>query len=152
MRRAVGSFVLAAAIATPGIVVAATSSGHGRAVISEYASGELHPIQAQSLDVRLRPAVDAVRRALEANGHGHLTVFPAGDGMAQIVDLNSPQHCVTVVTFDLTVHPSNELMLLDPACDSGSIRHGRLYVTYSPPSLSFVVREALATLPGGNAG
>ena len=47
MRTAVACFVLAAAIATPGIVLAATSSGPNRALVSETVSANVTPVFSQ---------------------------------------------------------------------------------------------------------
>ncbi len=159
MRTAVACFVLAAAIATPGIVLAATSSdGHGAVLVPDVvtgtatAAGQFHPSGPQRVDSRLRPAVDAVRRALERRGGEPVHVLPAVYGIAQLVQLPTSGHqCPTTVTFELG-KPQSGIVMQEvgngPPCGSGSTDHRGVHVTYSPKSVGFVIREALATLPG----
>jgi len=155
MRTAVACFVLAAAIATPGIVLAATSGGPTHGLVSETgistASANATPVLSEHVDPLLRPSVDAVRRALERRGGEPVHVFPAGAGMAQLLQLPSSAHqCSTTVTFELGRPSSTSIMITDtggPRCSSGSTYHGGVHVTYSPTSVGPTVKQALATLP-----
>lgn len=154
MRTAAACFALAAAIATPGIVVAATSSGPGHGPVVEgvsTASGRATPLRQQRLDPRLRPVFGVVRDALAARGQTRLTTFAPGPGAAELVQLPKPgERCPIFVLFRITDRLKGAL--LGSPCGHGSVQQGNIEVDYTPKSLGPTIRLALASLTGGNSG
>ena len=78
-------------------------------------------------------------------------VFPAGAGMAQLLQLpTSANECPATASFQLGQPPSNSIIMTDTGnvqCSTGAIDHGSVHVTYSPTSLRPAIEQALATLP-----
>jgi hypothetical protein len=101
MRTAVACVVLAAVIATPGVVVAAMSSGgHSVFLAGTSVSGSIQaiPDRTQPLAPALRPVVRAVSQALAARGI-QLNVIPTGPGAAEAIAVSGPSGCPTVIVF-----------------------------------------------------
>jgi hypothetical protein len=149
MRTFIACFVLAAAVATPGIVVAATSStGHWAPY--EVSAPIATPIQTTPYAPRgpinpaLRPAVDAVKAAFAAKGI-ELTVEPLGGEAAMASAFDPSADCPTVITFYL----GNTQVLRTGACSSeGSVMtNDGITVTYTPASIGPTIDRALG-LPG----
>jgi hypothetical protein len=149
MRTLLACFLLAAVIAMPGIVVAATSSERhgsplvvvGRAVGTAVATTPRGPI-----NPALRPAANAVKAAFAAKGIG-LTVEPLGGEAAEAFAIDPSSRCPTVITFELGNRNSH--LTTGGACPGeGSVQANGLTITYTPASLRPTIDRALATLPG----
>jgi hypothetical protein len=145
MRTFVACFVLAAAVATPGIVVAATSStGHWAPY--EVSAPIATPIQTAPpaprgpINPALRPAVDAVKAALAAEGV-ELTVQPLGGEAAVASALDPSKHCPTVITFmtDSEAH----LGVGTCAGEASVTTDDGITIFYTPPSIGPTIRRAL---------
>jgi hypothetical protein len=144
MRTFLACFVLAGVIATPGIVVAATSSerSSGQAfgltygavtVTGTAASGPINPA--------LRPTVDAVKAAFAAKGI-ELAVEPLGGEAAGAFALAPSARCPTVINFE---HGDQSSQLLPGACSSeGSVQtNDGITISYSPASVGPTIDQAL---------
>jgi hypothetical protein len=156
MRTFLACFVLAAAVATPGIVVAATSSEDhpGAFEFSATSAPMATPIQTEPnaqrgpINPSLRPAVNAVTAAFAAKGIG-LTVEPLGGEAAMASALDPAADCPTVITFIL----ESGAHLSAGTCSSGGsvVTNDGITITYTPASVGRTIKQALG-LPGGNAG
>jgi hypothetical protein len=149
MRTVLACFVLAAAIATPGIVVAATSSssqehapsiGFSATILRPTGTAEHGPINPS-----LRPAVNAVKAAFAPKGI-ELTVEPLGGEAAAAFAIDPSSHCPTVINFEIGDQSSH---LLPGSCSSeASIQTGDgLTISYTPQSVGPTIEQALARLP-----
>ncbi len=145
MRTAVACFVLAAAIATPGIVVAAMSSG-GRVAtyrITSFSarSGATYPVPAAAIDPALRPATRTLIRAFKARGVD-LTFFPTARGTAEGFEPGGGSCRVDIVVSARTRAPKPFFS----RCPTGSIKAGAVTIVYSPALVGPTVRQAVAGL------
>ena len=150
MRAALACLVLATAIAIPGIVVAAISSGGSgsvfygssttRAVEAPIATG---PVRPPPIDPVLRPAVSALKRAFAARGI-RLVVQSAGSGSAEAFDLTASTGCPTFIVFSTSTQGSTSF---GSSCGSERMQIKGVTITYTPASVGAIVREAVAGLP-----
>jgi hypothetical protein len=151
MRTFVACLVLAAAVATPGIVVAATSSEHHGSPFVGTSSAIATPVQAAPyapgpINPVLRPSVNAVKAAFAAKGV-ELTVEPLGGEAAEAFTIDPSSRCPTVISFQIGDHGSR---LVTGACSSsGSVQtNDGVTIVYMPASVGPIVDEAVARLPG----
>ena len=162
MRRVAACVVLAAAIATPGIVVAATSgpsasvsyagSGTARGTYVEssppkaritYRIRILGHDERPLIDPRLRPAARALEAAFAHRGVT-LIPLPAGKGTAVLFAKTlQTKPCATTIVLQTLHAPSFQT----PPCPSKGVgvAHG-LRFRYTPASISPIVLRALGTL------
>lgn len=143
MRTTVACFVLATAIATPGIVIAASgSSGQEQAETFGSGSASFHPvgIVGAPIDPRLRQTVKAVTRALARKGV-HLEVFPTGAHSADAIESDSHGRCPVAVTFGQ--RPESNMGSGDPVCTQGEIDSTAGPIVFTPPSLRPTIEQAL---------
>jgi hypothetical protein len=148
MRTAVACVVLAAAIATPGVVVAAMSSGgHSVFLAGTSVSGRLQvaPARTPPIDPALRPAVRAVSQALAARGI-QLNVIPTGPGAAEAIAVPGSSGCPTVIVFAKTGAPAPSPSL-GGSCVTTGMRIKGLTIIYFPPSIGPTIEHAMAGLP-----
>jgi hypothetical protein len=150
MRAAIASLVLAAAIAAPGIVVAAMSSGGHSDFTTTIVSGPVQTLPAgvdSSLPInpKLKSYVDAVVKTFAAHGT-LLSVFPGASGGAQAFQFGSA-HCAVDIALGSSGHAPALFALFVSQCGTGSIRAGNVTITYSPLSIGPTIRLALAGLP-----
>jgi hypothetical protein len=143
MRTAVACFVLAAAIATPGIVVAATASSHESRFTTTLVSGTLQA-GPPPIDPALQPAARAVKNAFAAKGV-QLTALPAGPGTVAIVEPRSSRACSVFIVLRLDYAPP---FSAGPPCPTkgAGVSHG-LAFSYTPGSVGPTIEQALSTLP-----
>ena len=130
MRTAVAWFVLAAAIAMPGIVVAATSSsGHG----GQFAT-VLVPTTgmraAPPIDPVLRPAVRSVTRAFAKKGIA-LDAVPLGKRTVVMVPAMRSTTCQTFIVLQ-TVRATLPLQAGSHCPSAGSGETNRLKFSFTP--------------------
>jgi len=145
MRTAVACFVLAAAIAAPGIVVAATSSaGHGGQFTTVIVPPTGLPA-APTIDPALRSTVRALARAF-AKKHVMLDALPFGTGTAIMFPPTIAVDCQTfIVVQTLHAHPYPAM----PRCStSGADSTDHLTVTFTPASIQPTVADALLSTSG----
>jgi hypothetical protein len=148
MRTVLASFVLATAIATPGVVVAAISSG-GHSVFFGGTSitGGPVPLTAVAptpVDPALRPAVRAVKRAFAAKGI-KLIVDSTGSGSAEAFDFTPSAGCPTIIVFRTPAQHGT--MSFGSSCSSEGMRIKGVTITYTPASAGPTIRRAVAGLP-----
>jgi len=145
MRTAVACFVLAAAIVTPGIVVAATSSstGHGQILFGppSIVVGGAHAV------TPMGPAMQRVAHALTdtfgAKGID-LHFLPTGQATYEAFQSGSGRCLIDIVLSSRSAAPTSFFSV----CESRSTVAEDVGITYSPPSIGPTVEQALATLPG----
>lgn len=143
MRTVVACFVLAAAIATPGIVVAATSSSPAHAqtlfgppaVVSTYAQ----PVAAMTPE--MQRVAHALTDAYGAKGI-ELRFLPTGRETYEAFQSGSGRCLVDIVLSSQSAAPEPFF----PACITRSTVADGVGITYSPPSARRTVERALATL------
>lgn len=149
MRTAAACFVLAAAIATPGIVVAATSDGsHPAAAFNvtsspvAVGSGTLRVITSgveftRPLDPKVRSTVDAVNRALAAKGV-RLLITRIGQNAEQGFEPGTHGRCPVVVSFGRRL-----AMFMGGPCAPGEIDTAIGPIDFVPASLRATIEQAL---------
>lgn len=144
MRAAAACVVLAAAIATPGIVVAATSSSPrpGQFLVGQpsVVSSFAQPV------VPMSPAMRRVSDALTANFGAkriELHFLPTGQATYEAFQSGSGRCLVDIVVSTSSTAPE---LVFPTSCDSRSTVADGVGITYSPPSVRGTVEQALATL------
>jgi len=148
MRGVVACVVLAAAIATAGVVVAATSSDEHPDAFNVTGSiappiGS-DPSLAGPINPRLRPTVDAVKAALAAKGI-RLTIEPLGAEGAEAFGLSPSSDCPIVIVFRTggsILHVSSQGCSSEAEVETAD----GLQITYAPTSLGRTIDQAVATL------
>lgn len=144
MRTAVACLLLAAAIATPGIVLAATSSSPAlQTFVSNLQTSTVHPIEPGPIDPALQPVVEAVTDAFSSRGTP-LTVEPVAPTVVEAFHVSSAGGCPIFLQFRLAGSTSYPPM----SCPSTTTRVGQVIVAYGPPRLRPIVDAALARLRG----
>jgi hypothetical protein len=148
MRTAVTCVVLTAAIATPGLVVAAMSSGgHGVTLFAGTtltATAQAVPVRLPPIDPALRPAVHAVKQAFAAEGI-RLAVSSGRLGEADAFQLSGLGRCPIFIVIQLARLSTNTLF--GSSCGTGTVKVGRMTIRYTPPSAGPTIRQAVAGLP-----
>ena len=144
MRTFLACFVLAAVIATPGIVVAATSSEGSSGQVFDLTNGAITvtgTAVAGPINPALRPTVNAVKAAFAAKGI-ELAVEPLGGDAAAAFALDPSARCATVINFAIGDQSSH---LLPGACSSeGSVQtNDGITISYSPASVGRTIDQAL---------
>jgi hypothetical protein len=149
MRGVVACVALAAAIATPGLVVAATSSDEHSEALFNVTGPIATPIgsapsPAGPINPRLRPAVNAVKAALATKGI-RLTIEPLGAEGAEAFGLSPSSDCPIVIVFRTG---GSLLHVNSQGCSSeGEVETSDgLHITYAPTSLGRTIDQAVATL------
>jgi hypothetical protein len=150
MRTAVACLVLAAAIATPGVVVAAMSSdGHGTSVFGGTAARAVVPIQVTSqpapvITPVLRRAALAVQRAFAARDV-RLFLEPAGPRTVVLIQAPVSNGCTIFIVIQT---PGAVPAPQERSCRTSGYGGGNgLSFSYSPASIRTTIDQALAGLP-----
>ena len=158
MRVLLACLAVVAAIALPGVIVAATSgspstgafhptSGSTATGWTGYAPSNGVVLAPPAVDPTLRPAVDAVKRAYAARGV-ELVIAPLGPGAADAVRVSTTGPCPTVIQFrkrGVAGLAASDL-LIDGSCSQGSLQLQTVSIVYSPSSAGPTIEAAVAAL------
>lgn len=139
MRSTIACFVLAAAIATPGIVVAAKRSSPTPDTATLTSSAR-NVREGTPIDPRWRPTVRAVKRALARTGV-HLHVVPFGAHDAAGMEFGTHGRCSVIVLFGQRMEPG-PVGLPNP-CPPGEIDTALGPISFTPASLRATIEPAL---------
>jgi hypothetical protein len=144
MRALVACLAVVAAIALPGVIVAATSSPGQLG--SSYSSSQLQVLPAETVpsglpSTALMTASLSVEAALDEQGKD---VRFVGDGPSQVeLQGTSGGSCPVRVIFR---DESAGLSAYANSCGTGEFVHDNVKIVYSPPSIGPTVRRAVANL------
>ena len=133
-------FVIAAAVAVPGVIGVLVTDGHSHGL--SFAAGT--SLTARSaVTPRLRPVVAAVKRAFVARGV-ELAEAPTGPGEAHLVQVGLSGDCrIDIVVEDLRAGQ----LSYGNSCGTGELRAGQIEIFYSPPAVGPTIVQAVAGLP-----